>query len=119
LLGRIRFISQTRFIEDMNPDFEKMNGLIPAVIQDFKTKDVLMVGFMNKQAWEKTLQTKKVTFWSRVRNALWTKGETSGNFLNVKKIYMDCDDDTALIQAEPMGPTCHTGKKSCFFKEIL
>ena len=99
-------------------DFEKMNGLIPAIIQDYKTNEVLMLGFMNKEAFEKTKKTKKVTFWSRTRNQLWTKGESSGNFLLVKKIYIDCDDDTLLIKANPKGPTCHTGNKTCFFKEI-
>lgn len=102
----------------MELDFTKMNGLIPAVVQDFKSKEVLMVGFMNKQAWEKTLKTDKVTFWSRTRKSLWTKGETSGNYLLVKKIFADCDKDTVLIYAQPLGPTCHTGKKSCFFKEV-
>ena len=95
-----------------------MNGLIPAVVQDYKTNEVLMVGFMNEEAWKKTMKTSKVTFWSRTKNELWTKGETSGNFLFVKKVYVDCDADTILIKAEPKGPTCHTGKKSCFFKEI-
>ncbi len=99
-------------------DFEKMRGLIPAIIQDNNDGKILMLGFMNKDAWKKTLETQKVTFWSRTRNKLWTKGETSGNFLIVKKIYTDCDNDAVLIKAEPKGPTCHTGKESCFFKEI-
>lgn len=102
----------------MKLDFEKMNGLMPVVIQDSNSNDVLMVGFMNKEAWDRTMKTNKVTFWSRTRNELWTKGETSGNFLIVKKIYVDCDDDTILIKAEPKGPTCHTGNKTCFFNEI-
>jgi len=101
-----------------NLDFEKMNGLIPAIIQDYKTNEILMLGFMNREAWEKTLETGKVTFWSRTRDKLWTKGENSGNFLIVKKIRRDCDDDTILIKVEPKGPTCHTGNKTCFFKEI-
>ena len=104
--------------EKINLDFDKMNGLIPAVIQDSKTGDVLMLGFMNKEAWEKTLKIGKVTFWSRTRNELWTKGETSGNFLLVKKIFLDCDQDTVLIKAEPKGPTCHTGNQTCFFEEV-
>ena len=95
-----------------------MNGLVPAIVQDDKTNEVLMLGFMNEEAWKKTNEIGKVTFWSRTRNELWTKGETSGNFLLVKKIYIDCDDDTILIKAEPKGPTCHTGNKTCFFKEI-
>jgi phosphoribosyl-AMP cyclohydrolase len=102
----------------MKIDFKKMNGLIPAIVQDWKNKDVLMLGFMNNEAWKKTIKTKKVTFFSRTRKKLWTKGETSGNFLLVKKIYMDCDNDSVLIKAKPKGNTCHTGKKSCFFKEI-
>ncbi len=102
----------------MKLDFEKMNGLIPAVIQDYKTNEVLMVGFMNKAAWDKTIKMNKVTFYSRTRKELWTKGETSGNYLLVKKIYVDCDNDTVLIKVEPKGPTCHTGSKTCFFKEV-
>ena len=103
--------------EEIKLDFEKMNGLVPAIIQDWKTNEVLMLGFMNKEAFEKTIKTGKVTFWSRTRNELWTKGETSRNFLILKKVYIDCDDDTILIKAEPKGPTCHTGNKTCFFKE--
>lgn len=99
-------------------NFEKMNGLIPAIIQDYKTNEILMLGFMNKEAFEKTQKIGKVTFWSRTRKEIWTKGESSGNFLLVKKIYIDCDDDTLLIKANPKGPTCHTGNKTCFFKEI-
>ena len=102
----------------MKLDFEKMDGLVPAIIQDDKTNEILMLGFMNKEAWEKTLETGKVTFWSRTRNELWCKGETSGNFLLVRSIYTDCDDDTILIKADPKGPTCHTGNKTCFFKEV-
>ena len=103
----------------MELDFKKTKGLLPAIVQDSRTHEVLMLGFMNKDAWEKTLKTKKVTFWSRTRNELWTKGETSGNFLLVKSIFVDCDNDTVLVQAEPKGPTCHTGKTSCFFKEVV
>jgi len=99
-------------------DFEKMGGLIPVIVQDESTNEVLMLGFMNEEAWKKTLKIKKVTFWSRTRNTLWTKGETSGNFLNVKKIFIDCDNDTLLIKADAVGPTCHTGNKTCFFKEL-
>jgi phosphoribosyl-ATP pyrophosphohydrolase/phosphoribosyl-AMP cyclohydrolase len=100
------------------PNFKKMNGLIPAIIQDSKTNEVLMLGFMNNQSWEKTQKNGKVTFWSRTRKKIWTKGETSGNFLYVKKIYIDCDNDTILIKATPKGPTCHTGNKTCFFNEM-
>lgn len=99
-------------------DFKKMNGLIPVIIQDNKTNEVLMLGFMNKKAFEKTKRMEKVTFWSRTRNRLWTKGENSGNFLAVMSMYLDCDNDTLLIKANPNGPTCHTGEKSCFFKKL-
>ena len=99
-------------------NFEKLNGLIPAIVQDSKTNEVLMLGFMNKDAFEKTQKLGKVTFWSRTRNKLWTKGETSGNFLIVKKLYLDCDEDTILIKAEPKEPTYHTKNKTCFFKEL-
>ena len=101
----------------MKIDFDKMNGLVPAIIQDATTKNVLMLGFMNKEAYEKTLETKHVTFWSRTRNTLWTKGETSGNFLNLVDIKVDCDNDTLLIQAHPDGPTCHTGTDTCWGEE--
>ena len=90
-------------------DFDKMGGLIPAIIQDALTKNVLMLGFMNQEAYNKTLETNKVTFFSRTKNRLWTKGETSGNFLNVVSIEEDCDHDTLLIKANPIGPVCHTG----------
>ena len=99
-------------------DFAKLDGLLPVVVQDAQTRDVLMVGFMNETAWAKTQVTGHVTFWSRTRNKLWTKGETSGHYLIVKRIRTDCDEDTLLIDAEPVGPTCHTGAYSCFFNEI-
>lgn len=98
----------------MELDFEKMNGLIPAIIQDEHTQKVLMLGFMNKEAYEKTVETGKVTFFSRTKNRLWTKGETSGNFLNMVSIKADCDNDTLLIQAVPEGPVCHTGTDTCW-----
>lgn len=101
----------------MNIDFTKLNGLIPAVIQDNTSLQVLMTGFMNEEALNLTLAEGKVTFFSRSKNRLWTKGETSGNFLYVKEITPDCDNDTILIRAEPAGPVCHTGKKSCFGDE--
>ncbi len=100
-------------------DFEKLGGLVPAVVQDHHTHEVLMVGFMNPEAWEKTVRTGLVTFWSRTRNTLWTKGETSGNHLRVVRLWTDCDADTVLVEAEPKGPTCHTGARSCFFEEIV
>lgn len=98
----------------MTIDFNKMNGLIPAIIQDAKTLKVLMLGFMNEEAYNKTKETGKVTFFSRSRNTLWTKGETSGNYLNVVDILLDCDQDTLLIKADPCGPVCHTGSDTCW-----
>ena len=95
-------------------DFNKMNGLIPAIIQDSYTQKVLMLGFMNKEAYEKTIETGKVTFYSRSKQRLWTKGETSGNFLEVVSMKSDCDNDTLLIQAHPTGPVCHTGTDTCW-----
>lgn len=95
-------------------DFKKMNGLVPAIIQDSKSQKVLMLGFMNEEAYKKTVETGKVTFFSRTRNTLWTKGETSGNFLNVVDIKLDCDKDTLLIQVNPVGPVCHTGADTCW-----
>ena len=95
-------------------DFEKGNGLVPVIVQDFQTLEVLMLGYMNEEAWGKTQQDKKVTFFSRTKNRLWTKGEESGNFLEVKSYHIDCDHDTVLIKAKPVGPTCHTGSRSCF-----
>ncbi len=92
--------------------------LLPAVVQNYKTGKVLMLGYMNKEAFEKTLETNQVWFYSRSRQKLWLKGEPSGNYLNVVRILSDCDDDTILIKAEPMGPTCHTGEESCFFNQI-
>lgn len=101
----------------MDINFEKMGGLVPAIVQDNVTRKVLMLGFMNKEAYNKTVETGKVTFWSRTRNCLWTKGETSGNFLNVKEILLDCDQDTLLIKARPDGPVCHTGADTCWNEE--
>ena len=98
-------------------DFEKMGGLVPAIIQDADTRNVLMLGFMNRDAYEKTLATGKVTFWSRTRETLWTKGETSGNFLDLVSIAEDCDHDTLLVKVHPHGPTCHTGTDTCWGEE--
>ncbi|NQU88063.1 MAG: bifunctional phosphoribosyl-AMP cyclohydrolase/phosphoribosyl-ATP diphosphatase HisIE [Mariniphaga sp.] len=97
-----------------NIDFSKLNGLIPAIIQDAQTNKVLMLGFMNEEAYKKTVDSGKVTFFSRTKNRLWTKGEESGNFLNVVNILSDCDNDTFLIKANPVGPTCHTGSDTCW-----
>jgi phosphoribosyl-AMP cyclohydrolase / phosphoribosyl-ATP pyrophosphohydrolase len=102
----------------MNIDFSKnTDGLIPAIIQDSNTKAVLMLGYMNEEAYRKTIDTQKVTFFSRSKQRLWTKGEESGNFLNLVDIKNDCDGDTLLIQAKPVGPTCHTGADTCWQTE--
>ena len=101
----------------MELDFEKMNGLIPAIIQDDYTQKVLMLGFMNEEAYKKTVETGKVTFFSRTKNRLCTKGEESGNFLQVISIKADCDNDTLLIKAVPAGPVCHTGTDTCWGEE--
>lgn len=98
-------------------DFNKGNGLVPVVIQDNNTMQVLMVGYMNEEALKKTIDDKMVTFFSRSKNRLWTKGETSGNFLYVEEILSDCDNDSILIKASPAGPVCHTGSTSCFGEE--
>ncbi len=98
----------------MKIDFTKSEGLVPVIIQDEQTLEVLMLGYMNEEAYLKTEKEQKVTFFSRTKNRLWTKGEESGNFLHVKSISIDCDNDTLLIKAKPVGPTCHTGSRSCF-----
>jgi len=98
----------------MNIDFNKCNGLVPAIIQHYKTNTVLMLGYMNEEAYLKTNELGKATFYSRSKERLWTKGETSGNYLIVKDILIDCDQDTILIKADPIGPTCHTGSDTCF-----
>ena len=98
----------------MTIDFEKCGGLVPAIVQDAETKNVLMLGYMNQEAFDKPMVTRKVTFWSSSRNCLWTKGETSGNFLNLVSVDIDCDNDTLLVKAIPDGPTCHTGTDTCW-----
>jgi len=101
----------------MKLDFDKHDGLIAAIVQDHKTNKVLMLGFMNEEAYRKTLETRLATFYSRSRRTLWTKGETSGNYLHVKEVLEDCDCDTVLIKADPVGPVCHTGADTCFSEE--
>jgi len=98
----------------MKIDFEKCGGLVPAIIQDATTKNVLMLGYMNEEAYNKTIETQKVTFYSRSRQCLWTKGETSGNYLNLVSMTIDCDNDTLLVKVNPVGPTCHTGTDTCW-----
>ena len=100
--------------EILKLDYDKMGGLVPAIIQDNVTRHVLMLGFMNEEALHKTIETGKVTFFSRTKGRLWTKGEQSGNFLYVKSIVPDCDNDTLLIKVTPAGPVCHTGSDTCF-----
>ncbi|ASI90437.1 MULTISPECIES: bifunctional phosphoribosyl-AMP cyclohydrolase/phosphoribosyl-ATP diphosphatase HisIE [Vibrio] len=95
-------------------DWEKVDGLVPAIIQDFQSSQVLMMGYMNPEALEKTLETEQVTFFSRTKSRLWTKGETSGNVLQLRNIALDCDNDTVLVKVDPIGPTCHTGTTTCF-----
>ena len=102
-------------INSMKPDFKKYaDGLVPAIIQDYKTQKVLMLGFMNEEALKITEQTGQVSFYSRSKKRIWTKGEESGNFLKLKQILTDCDNDSLLIRAEPMGPVCHTGSDTCW-----
>jgi phosphoribosyl-AMP cyclohydrolase len=104
----------------MDMDFSKLNGLIPAVIQDDDSNEVLMVGFMNAEALERTKQSGFATFYSRSRNTLWLKGETSGNRLEVRRILTDCDDDTVLVRVKRLGDgnVCHTGERSCFYRDL-
>lgn len=100
-------------------DFSKGRGLLPAIVQDFKTGKVLMLAYMNQESWEKTLETGEAHYWSRSRQELWHKGGTSGNVQKVKEIYADCDDDTLLLKVEQIGgAACHTGHESCFHKKI-
>jgi phosphoribosyl-AMP cyclohydrolase len=107
-------------LADRHMDFSKLDGLIPAVVQDDRTGEVLMVGFMNEEALSRTRDTGFATFFSRTRGALWTKGETSGNRLEVKRILIDCDDDTVLLKVVPLGDgvACHTGERSCFYRQL-
>lgn len=107
----------SEFITYMNINFEKNDGLVPVIVQNINTLQVLMLGYMNKEALEKTRSEGRVTFFSRSKNRLWTKGETSGNYLIVSEILEDCDNDTLLIKAIPQGPTCHAGSTSCFAEE--
>lgn len=101
-------------MKNLKIDFSKLNGLAPCIVQDAKTHVVLMLGFMNEEAYQKTIQEKRVTFFSRSKQRLWTKGETSGNYLRLIDIKIDCDEDTLLIKANPEGPVCHTGSDTCF-----
>jgi phosphoribosyl-AMP cyclohydrolase len=103
----------------MELNFNKSDGLIPAIVQDAETKDVLMLAYMNRESWAATLKTGKATFWSRSRQKLWLKGESSGHVQMIKNIYVDCDDDTILLQVEQLGgAACHTGHRSCFYRKL-
>ena len=100
-------------------DFEKGNGLVPTIVQDYQTKEVLMLAYMSKESLKKTLEDKTTWFYSRSRQELWNKGATSGHFQKVKELYLDCDLDTILVLVEQKGVACHTGKRSCFYKKLL
>jgi phosphoribosyl-AMP cyclohydrolase len=101
-------------------DFSKIDGLVPAIAQDYQTGEVLMLAFMNREAWEETLKTGRATYYSRTRDTLWVKGLTSGHFQRVKEIRVDCDDDTVLLKVEQVGgAACHTGHKSCFYQQVM
>lgn len=103
----------------IEPNFNKSDGLVPAIIQDANTKDVLMLAYMNRESWQATLQSGKATFWSRSRQKLWVKGESSGHVQIIKNIYLDCDEDTILLQVEQVGgAACHTGHRSCFYRKL-
>jgi phosphoribosyl-AMP cyclohydrolase len=102
---------------DLN--FDKLGGLVPVVVQDYSSGEVLMLAFMNRQAWEETLKTRRATYWSRSRNQLWVKGETSGNYQEVKEVLVDCDEDTILLKVlQKGGAACHTGYRSCFYRRL-
>ncbi len=102
----------------IRPDFEKMNGLIPVIVQENSTGDVLMLAYMNEEALEQTLRTGLATYWSRSRNELWCKGETSGHYQHVRDILIDCDEDTILLKVDQDGAACHTGSHSCFYRRL-
>lgn len=99
-------------------DFNKGNGLVPCIIQDFNTKEVLMMAYMNKESLKRTISTKTTWFWSRSRQEFWNKGSTSGNFQHVKSIALDCDGDTLLVKVQQIGAACHTGNKTCFYRDL-
>ncbi|KQC08394.1 MAG: phosphoribosyl-AMP cyclohydrolase [Smithella sp. SDB] len=103
----------------IEPDFAKGDGLVPVIVQDAETKEVLMMAYMNRESWQATLETGKATYWSRSRRKLWLKGETSGNFQLIKAVFIDCDNDTILLQVKQIGEAaCHTGYRSCFYRKL-
>ncbi|HOF06140.1 MAG TPA: phosphoribosyl-AMP cyclohydrolase [Syntrophales bacterium] len=104
----------------ITPDFDRAGGLVPAIVQDYETGDVLMLAYMNRQAWEKTLATGRATFWSRSRQSLWVKGETSGHIQEIREIRIDCDLDAVLLKVHQRGgAACHTGYRSCFYRRLI
>ena len=106
-------------MSEVDLNFDKLGGLIPVVVQDYTSGEVLMLAFMNRQAWEETLKTSRATYWSRSRNELWVKGETSGNYQEVKEIFVDCDEDTILLKVlQRGGAACHMGYRSCFYRRL-
>jgi phosphoribosyl-AMP cyclohydrolase len=106
-------------MSDVDLNFDKLGGLIPVVVQDYASGEVLMLAFMNRRAWEETLKTRRATYWSRSRNELWVKGETSGNYQEVKEILVDCDEDTVLLKVlQKGGAACHMGYRSCFYRRL-
>ena len=116
---RVLIFCKDGFGKDMKLNFDKLQGLVPVVIQDASEGEVLMVGFMNQEAFENTIETGKVTFFSRTRNKLWVKGETSGHYLLVEEIRVDCDEDTIVIRANVLGPgVCHNGFRTCFYRRL-
>ncbi|HCS76611.1 MAG TPA: phosphoribosyl-AMP cyclohydrolase, partial [Syntrophaceae bacterium] len=103
----------------IEPNFDKTGGLVPVIVQDAETKDILMLAYMNRASWEATLQSGRATFWSRSRQKLWLKGESSGHVQMIKNIFIDCDEDTILLQVEQLGgAACHTGHRSCFYRKL-
>jgi phosphoribosyl-AMP cyclohydrolase len=106
-------------MKGIEPNFDRLSGLVPVVVQDYTSGEVLMLAFMNRQAWEETLRTRLATYWSRSRKELWVKGEQSGNLQEVKEIYVDCDEDTVLLKViQQGGGACHTGHRSCFYRRL-
>jgi len=104
----------------VKPNFAKGSGLIPVIVQEVQSGEVLMLAYMNDEAWSKTMETGKATYWSRTRNALWVKGESSGHFQSVREVFIDCDDDTVLLKVEQHGgAACHTGHRSCFYRKMV
>ncbi len=103
----------------IEPNFDRLGGLVPVVVQDYTSGEVLMLAFMNRKAWEETLRTRQATYWSRSRNEIWVKGEQSGNLQEIKEIYVDCDEDTVLLKViQQGGGACHTGHRSCFYRRL-